>query len=301
MKSEDERVLIIVKSSPTTSMSASSSSSSSSCSSFSLASSGEPLSTALSLKAPMVRPYVRSRMPRICWTPDLHRCFLHAIQRLGGVDRATPKMVMQLMNVKGVTISHVKSHLQMYRSVKQEEMKQAERKKKITASKELLLLSSLSSSSIKPLRWTGQQSLQQGSYGISYYTEEFARTRLQDLWNEQQQQESQNYAKLGSNQSTIVCKENDEQKTHTYIIFRDILTPHTAQGNNKDGGGRKVSSSEEIGTSSRFEDRSEKGKRVRVCDEGKNNMASLSQMMSPVRNDISLELKLSLSHHHHMP
>ncbi|KAL1320276.1 hypothetical protein AAHE18_14G044800 [Arachis hypogaea] len=273
-------------------MSASSSSSSSSCSSFSLASSVEPLSTALSLKAPMVRPYVRSRMPRICWTPDLHRCFLHAIQRLGGVDRATPKMVMQLMNVKGVTISHVKSHLQMYRSVKQEEMKQAERKKKITASQELLLSS---------LRWNGQQSLLQGSCcGISHYTEEFARTKLQDLWNEQQQQESENYAKLGSNQSIIVCKENDEQKTHTYIIFRDILTPHTAQGNNKDGGGRKVSSSEEIGTSSRFEDRSEKGKRVRVCDEGKNNMASLSQMMSPVRNDISLELKLSLSHHHHM-
>lgn len=38
----------------------------------------------ISLKTPMVRPYVRSKMPRLRWTPDLHRCFVHAVQRLGG-------------------------------------------------------------------------------------------------------------------------------------------------------------------------------------------------------------------------
>lgn len=32
------------------------------------------------------RPYVRSRVPRLRWTPDLHRCFLHAVDRLGGED-----------------------------------------------------------------------------------------------------------------------------------------------------------------------------------------------------------------------
>ncbi|KAL2341295.1 hypothetical protein Fmac_009235 [Flemingia macrophylla] len=42
----------------------------------------------ISLKTPMVRPYVRSRMPRLRWTPDLHRCFVHAVQRLGGEDSA---------------------------------------------------------------------------------------------------------------------------------------------------------------------------------------------------------------------
>lgn len=40
----------------------------------------------ISLKTPMVRPYVRSKMPRLRWTPDLHRCFVHAVQRLGGEE-----------------------------------------------------------------------------------------------------------------------------------------------------------------------------------------------------------------------
>ena len=34
----------------------------------------------------MVRPYVRSKLPRLRWTPDLHRCFVHAVERLGGED-----------------------------------------------------------------------------------------------------------------------------------------------------------------------------------------------------------------------
>ncbi|GAY35220.1 hypothetical protein CUMW_015030, partial [Citrus unshiu] len=75
-----------------------------------------------SLKSPSVRPYVRSKMPRLRWTADLHRSFVHAIERLGGEERATPKLVLQIMGVKGLTISHVKSHLQMYRSLKHEQM-----------------------------------------------------------------------------------------------------------------------------------------------------------------------------------
>lgn len=68
-----------------------------------------------------VRQYVRSKNPRLRWTPDLHHCFVRAVERLGGQDRATPKLVLQLMNVKGLSIAHVKSHLQMFRSKKIDE------------------------------------------------------------------------------------------------------------------------------------------------------------------------------------
>ncbi|KAK1653365.1 hypothetical protein QYE76_071170 [Lolium multiflorum] len=64
-----------------------------------------------------VRQYNRSKVPRLRWTSGLHRCFVHAIRSLGGHHRATPKRVLQLMGVGGLTISHVKSHLQMYRNM----------------------------------------------------------------------------------------------------------------------------------------------------------------------------------------
>ncbi|KAE9616926.1 hypothetical protein Lal_00035174 [Lupinus albus] len=73
------------------------------------------------LERGIVRPYVRSKMPRLRWTRDLHLAFVHAIERLGGQERATPKLILQLMDVRGLSIAHVKSHLQMYRSKKLDE------------------------------------------------------------------------------------------------------------------------------------------------------------------------------------
>ncbi|XLS86219.1 hypothetical protein HN51_036385, partial [Arachis hypogaea] len=38
-----------------------------------------------------VRQYVRSKMLRLCWTPNLHLSFVHAVQRLGGQESKSRK------------------------------------------------------------------------------------------------------------------------------------------------------------------------------------------------------------------
>eukprot|EP00252_Welwitschia_mirabilis_P028051 TRINITY_DN9940_c0_g1_i3.p1 TRINITY_DN9940_c0_g1~~TRINITY_DN9940_c0_g1_i3.p1 ORF type:complete len:502 (+),score=124.27 TRINITY_DN9940_c0_g1_i3:236-1741(+) len=55
------------------------------------------------------------RKSRRCWSPELHRRFLNALQQLGGPQVATPKQIRELMKVDGLTNDEVKSHLQKYR------------------------------------------------------------------------------------------------------------------------------------------------------------------------------------------
>ncbi|XP_058096214.1 myb family transcription factor IPN2-like [Magnolia sinica] len=57
--------------------------------------------------------------PRLRWTVELHDRFVDAVTQLGGPDKATPKSIMRVMGVKGLTLYHLKSHLQKFRLGKQ--------------------------------------------------------------------------------------------------------------------------------------------------------------------------------------
>nr|GMD27492.1 myb family transcription factor PHL8-like [Ipomoea batatas] len=56
----------------------------------------------------------REAKPRLKWTAELHETFVDAVQQLGGADKATPKSLMKAMNIRGLSLYHLKSHLQKF-------------------------------------------------------------------------------------------------------------------------------------------------------------------------------------------
>jgi hypothetical protein len=45
-------------------------------------------------RVPSVRPYNRSKLPRLRWTPDLHMAFVHAVERLGGQESKFKNLII---------------------------------------------------------------------------------------------------------------------------------------------------------------------------------------------------------------
>ncbi|CAL1390213.1 unnamed protein product [Linum trigynum] len=60
--------------------------------------------------------------PRLKWTAELHQRFVDAVNQLGGLEKATPKSLMKVMAIPGLTLYHLKSHLQKYRLGKSQQL-----------------------------------------------------------------------------------------------------------------------------------------------------------------------------------
>ncbi|KAF6171160.1 hypothetical protein GIB67_035117 [Kingdonia uniflora] len=54
------------------------------------------------------------KKPRVVWSPELHKLFVKAVQKIG-VDKAVPKKILEAMKLPGITRENVASHLQKYR------------------------------------------------------------------------------------------------------------------------------------------------------------------------------------------
>ncbi|KAG6429277.1 hypothetical protein SASPL_107322 [Salvia splendens] len=60
-------------------------------------------------------PTPLNKKPRVVWTPELHLKFVNAVHCIGGLEKAGPKKILDLMGEPWLTRDNVASHLQKYR------------------------------------------------------------------------------------------------------------------------------------------------------------------------------------------
>ncbi|KAJ0988292.1 hypothetical protein J5N97_006648 [Dioscorea zingiberensis] len=73
------------------------------------------------VKNQIVVPSVDAKPASLNWSQEFHQQFIHAVSQLGGVDKATPKSVLQIMGLPELTLYHLKSHMQKYRFAKNQD------------------------------------------------------------------------------------------------------------------------------------------------------------------------------------
>ncbi|KAL0649723.1 hypothetical protein Bca4012_092414 [Brassica carinata] len=112
--------------------------------------------------------------PRLRWTSELHERFVDAVTQLGGPDKATPKTIMRTMGVKGLTLYHLKSHLQKFRQGRQLCKESTENSKDVSCAAES---QDTGSSSTSSLRLAAQE---QNEYVyVSYQVTEALRAQME--------------------------------------------------------------------------------------------------------------------------
>ncbi|PWA65499.1 protein PHOSPHATE STARVATION RESPONSE 1 [Artemisia annua] len=171
----------------------------------------------------MIRSYNRSRAPRLRWTNELHQCFVNAVQRLGGENRATPKMILQMMNVKALTVSHIKSHLQMFRSMKKEViLQEASMIEQAERCNDNVCFAQQNSN-----HWGSvnvQDKTREHNKYASFSTSEMNRKKVEMKWNNMKVKEEGSSSVLDSeNLRTTVLRKMELPFAVNKVLYRDFL------------------------------------------------------------------------------